>query len=460
MKTNLVKEIYSAMQPGPVTVAGWVRTIRASKDFGFIELNDGTCQKNIQVVFDRSLENFDMIEKQNVSACLIVEGDVVLTPGARQPLEIKASNIVIHGTSEPDFPIQKKKHSFEYLRTVAHLRPRTNTFTAVFRVRSVLTYAVHRFLQENGFVYIATPCITTSDCEGAGEVFRITSMDAENPPRREDGHVDWSKDFFGKEAFMTVSGQLNVEPFCWAFRKVYTFGPCFRAENSNTPRHAAEFWQVEPEMAFADLNDLMDTIEALSKYVIRYVLEHCPDELAFFDQFMEKGLIDKLHRTVESDFARIPYREALKILNESGIAFDIAPEWGTGIQTEHEKYLADEVFKRPVFVTDYPKECKSFYMRLNDDNQTVAATDLLFPGLGEIVGSSQREERYDVLIRRIHELGLKEEDYAWYLDLRRYGTCQHSGFGMGIERMMRYITGMENIRDVIPYPRTPNSAEF
>lgn len=460
MKTELVRDIYSAMQPGRVTIAGWVRTIRASKDFGFIELNDGTCQKNIQVVFDRSLENFDAVEKQNVSACLIVEGDVVLTPSARQPLEIKATNIIIHGTSEPDFPIQKKKHSFEYLRTVAHLRPRTNTFTAVFRVRSVLTYAVHRFLQENGFVYIATPCVTASDCEGAGEVFRISTMDMENPPRREDGSVDWSKDFFGKEAFMTVSGQLNVEPFCWGFRKVYTFGPCFRAENSNTPRHAAEFWQVEPEMAFADLNELMDTIEALSKYVIRYALENCPDELAFFDQFIEKGLLEKLHRTVESDFARVSYREALKILNESGIAFDIAPEWGTGIQTEHEKYLADEVFKRPVFVTDYPKECKSFYMRLNDDNETVAATDLLFPGLGEIVGSSQREERYDVLIQRIHELGLKEEDYAWYLDLRRYGTCQHSGFGMGIERMMRYITGMENIRDVIPYPRTPNSAEF
>ncbi len=460
MKTDLVRDIYGAMQPGRVTVAGWVRTIRASRDFGFIELNDGTCQKNIQVVFDRSLENFDTVEKQNVSACLIVEGDVVLTPDARQPLEIRAVNIVIHGTSEPDFPIQKKKHSFEYLRTVAHLRPRTNTFTAVFRVRSVLTYAVHRFLQENGFVYIATPCVTTSDCEGAGEVFRISSMDMENPPRGEDGRIDWSKDFFGKEAFMTVSGQLNVEPFCWGFRKVYTFGPCFRAENSNTPRHAAEFWQVEPEMAFADLNELMDTIEALSKYVIRYVLEHCPDELAFFDQFMEKGLLEKLHRTVESDFARISYREALKLLNESGIAFDIAPEWGTGIQTEHEKYLADEVFKRPVFVTDYPKECKSFYMRLNDDNETVAATDLLFPGLGEIVGSSQREERYDVLMQRIHELGLKEEDYAWYLDLRRYGSCQHSGFGMGIERMMRYITGMENIRDVIPYPRTPNSAEF
>ncbi len=460
MKTDLVKEIYGSMEEKHVTVAGWVRTIRASKDFGFIELNDGTCQKNIQVVFDRSLDNFDAVEKQNVSACLIVEGNVVLTPSARQPLEIKATNIIIHGTSEPDFPIQKKKHSFEYLRTVAHLRPRTNTFTAVFRVRSVLTYAVHRFLQENGFVYIATPCITTSDCEGAGEVFRISSMDVENPPRKEDGHVDWTKDFFGKEAFMTVSGQLNVEPFCWGFRKVYTFGPCFRAENSNTPRHAAEFWQVEPEMAFADLNELMDTIEALSKYVIRYVLEHCPDELAFFDQFMEKGLLEKLHHTVESDFARISYREALKILNESGISFDIAPEWGTGIQTEHEKYLADTVFKRPVFVTDYAKECKSFYMRLNDDNETVAATDLLFPGLGEIVGSSQREERYDILIRRIHELGLKEADYAWYLDLRRYGSCQHSGFGMGIERMMRYITGMENIRDVIPYPRTPNSAEF
>ena len=309
MKTDLVKEIYGSMEEKHVTVAGWVRTIRASKNFGFIELNDGTCQKNIQVVFDRSLDNFDAVEKQNVSACLIVEGNVVLTPSARQPLEIKATNIIIHGTSEPDFPIQKKKHSFEYLRTVAHLRPRTNTFTAVFRVRSVLTYAVHRFLQENGFVYIATPCITTSDCEGAGEVFRISSMDVENPPRKEDGHVDWTKDFFGKEAFMTVSGQLNVEPFCWGFRKVYTFGPCFRAENSNTPRHAAEFWQVEPEMAFSDLNELMDTIEALSKYVIRYVLEHCPDELAFFDQFMEKGLLEKLHRTVESDFARIRSEE-------------------------------------------------------------------------------------------------------------------------------------------------------
>ncbi|MBP5661752.1 MAG: asparagine--tRNA ligase [Clostridia bacterium] len=460
MKTDLVKDIFARGEACRVTVAGWVRTIRASKEFGFIELNDGTSQKNIQIVFDRTLENFDAVEKQNVSACLIVEGEVVLTPDARQPLEIHADKIVIHGESSPEFPIQKKKHSYEYLRSVAHLRPRTNTFTAVFRVRSVLTYAIHDFLQKNGFVYIATPCVTSSDCEGAGEVFRISTMDVNDPPRTPDGKIDWSKDFFGKQAFMTVSGQLNVEPFCWGFRKVYTFGPCFRAENSNTPRHAAEFWQVEPEMAFADLNDLMDTIEALSKYVIAYVLEHCPDELAFFDRFIEPGVIEKLQKTVSSDFARITYREALKILSESGVKFDIPAEWGTGIQTEHEKYLADEVFKRPVFVTDYPKECKSFYMRLNDDNETVAATDLLFPGLGEIVGASQREERLDMLLKRIKELGLKEEDYDWYLDLRRYGTCQHSGFGMGVERMMRFITGMENIRDVIPYPRTPNNAEF
>ena len=460
MKTDLVKTIFAEGKAAHVTVAGWVRTIRSSKDFGFIELNDGSCQRNIQVVFDRTLANYDEVEKQNVSACLIIEGDVVLTPEARQPLEIHATAITVHGESTPDFPIQKKKHSFEYLRTVAHLRPRTNTFTAVFRVRSVLTYAIHQYLQENGFVYVATPCVTTSDCEGAGEVFRISTMDVDNPPRKDDGTVDWSKDFFGKQTFMTVSGQLNVEPFIWGFRKVYTFGPCFRAENSNTPRHAAEFWQVEPEMAFADLNDLMDTIEGLSKYVIRYVLEHCPEEIKFFDTFMEKGLIEKLEHTINSDFARIPYREALDILNKSGVKFDIPAEWGTGIQTEHEKYLADEVFKRPVFVTDYPKECKSFYMRLNDDGETVAATDLLFPGLGEIVGSSQREERYDVLMQRVHELGLNEEDYKWYLDLRRFGSCQHSGFGMGVERMMRYITGMENIRDVIPYPRTPNTAEF
>ena len=460
MKTDLVKDIFAQGEARRVTVAGWVRTIRASKDFGFIELNDGTCQKNIQIVFDRSLENFDAVEKQNVSACLIAEGQVVLTPDARQPLEIRADKIVIHGESTPEFPIQKKKHSYEFLRSVAHLRPRTNTFTAVFRVRSVLTYAIHDFLQKNGFVYIATPCVTSSDCEGAGEVFRISTMDVNDPPRTPDGKIDWSKDFFGKQAFMTVSGQLNVEPFCWGFRKVYTFGPCFRAENSNTPRHAAEFWQVEPEMAFADLHDLMDTIEALSKYVIAYVLEHCPDELAFFDRFIEPGVIAKLQNTVSCDFARISYREALKILSESGVKFDIPAEWGTGIQTEHEKYLADEVFKRPVFVTDYPKECKSFYMRLNDDNQTVAATDLLFPGLGEIVGASQREERLDILLKRIDELGLKKEDYDWYLDLRRYGTCQHSGFGMGVERMMRFITGMENIRDVLPYPRTPNNADF
>jgi len=323
-----------------------------------------------------------------------------------------------------------------------------------------MTYAIHSFLQENGFVYIATPCVTTSDCEGGGEVFQITTMDAANLPRKQDGTVDWSKDFFGKKTFMTVSGQLNVEPFCWGFRKVYTFGPCFRAENSNTPRHAAEFWQVEPEMAFANLVDLMDTIEAMSKYIIRYVLEHCPSELEFFDQFMEQGLLDKLHHTVDTDFARITYAEAMDILQKSGETFEMPAEWGSGIQTEHEKYLADRVFKRPVFVTDYPKECKSFYMRLNDDQKTVAATDLLFPGLGEIVGASQREERFDVLNRRIEELKLNYDDYAWYMDLRKYGTCEHSGFGMGAERMMRYITGMENIRDVIPYPRTPNSAEF
>ncbi len=460
---NTVRQLldsYESMGGQTVALAGWARTTRASKNFGFIELNDGTAFKNVQIVFEAGLENFDEIAKTPTGSAIIVEGVLTLTPEAKQPFEIHASAVTIHGASDSSYPLQKKKHSFEYLRTIAHLRPRTNTFSAVFRVRSLMTFAIHKFLNENGFVQVTSPCITTSDCEGAGETFRITTLDMENPPRNEDGSVDFTKDFFGRESFMTVSGQLNLEPFAHAFRKVYTFGPSFRAENSNTPRHVAEFWQVEPEMAFTDLEGVMDVVEALAKYVIGYVLENAPDEMAFFNNFIEKGVIEKLEKVINSDFARVRYEDAVKMLLESGKEFDISPAWGGGIQTEHERYLSEEIFKRPVFVTDYPKEIKAFYMRQNDDGKTVAATDLLFPGIGEIVGGSQREERFDKLAQRIDELGLKQEDYWWYLELRKYGTCTHSGFGMGTERLLRFITGMENIRDVIPYPRTPKSAEF
>ena len=444
-----------------ITVAGWVRTLRTSKHLGFIELNDGTAFKNLQVVFeDNKVNNFDEIGKLNVGAAVIVKGKLLLTPEAKQPYEIHAEEIEIEGTSTPDYPLQKKKHSVEFLRTIAHLRPRTNTFSAVFRVRSVAAYAIHKFFNERGFVYAHTPLITGSDCEGAGEMFRVTTLDPQNPPLTEDGKVDFSQDFFGKPTSLTVSGQLNGECMAMAFSNIYTFGPTFRAEKSYTGRHAAEFWMIEPEMAFADLNDYMDVATDMIKYVLAYVMEQCPDEMKFFNQFYDKGLLERLQNVVDSDFVRLPYTEAVDILVKSGKKFDYPVSWGTDLQTEHERYLTEEVYKKPVFVTDYPKDIKAFYMRLNDDNKTVAAADLLVPGVGEIIGGSQREERLDVLLDRIHELGLNEEDYSWYLDLRRYGGARHAGYGLGFERLIMYMTGISNIRDVIPFPRTTGSAEF
>ena len=444
-----------------ITVAGWVRTLRTSKHLGFIELNDGTAFKNLQVVFeDNKVNNFDEIGKLNVGAAVIVKGKLLLTPEAKQPYEIHAEEIEIEGTSTPDYPLQKKKHSVEFLRTIAHLRPRTNTFSAVFRVRSVAAYAIHKFFNERGFVYAHTPLITGSDCEGAGEMFRVTTLDPQNPPLTEDGKVDFSQDFFGKPTSLTVSGQLNGECMAMAFSNIYTFGPTFRAEKSYTGRHAAEFWMIEPEMAFADLNDYMDVATDMIKYVLAYVMEQCPDEMKFFNQFYDKGLLERLQNVVDSDFVRLPYTEAVDILVKSGKKFDYPVSWGTDLQTEHERYLTEEVYKKPVFVTDYPKDIKAFYMRLNDDNKTVAAADLLVPGVGEIIGGSPREERLDVLLDRIHELGLKEEDYSWYLDLRRYGGARHAGYGLGFERLIMYMTGISNIRDVIPFPRTTGSAEF
>ena len=444
-----------------VTVAGWARTIREMKNFGFVELNDGSCFKNLQVVLDAAaLPNYKEIAGQNVGAALIVTGTVVLTPEAKQPLELKATAIAVEGTSTPDYPLQKKRHSLEYLRTIQHLRPRTNLFSATFRVRSAAAYAIHEFFQSRGFVYINTPLITGSDCEGAGEMFQVTTLDLENPPRTEDGKIDYSKDFFGKKTSLTVSGQLNAENFAMAFGDVYTFGPTFRAENSNTARHAAEFWMVEPEMAFADLNDYMDTAEAMIKYIIRYVMERCPDEMNFFNSFVDKGLKERLEHVASSDFGRVSYTEAVEILKKVNDQFDYPVEWGSDLQTEHERYLTEQVFKKPVFVTDYPKEIKAFYMRQNEDGKTVAAADCLVPGIGEIIGGSQREERLDVLEARIKELGMKTEDYWWYLDLRRYGSCKHAGFGLGFERLVMYLTGVSNIRDVLPHPRTVGNAEF
>ncbi len=444
-----------------VTVMGWARTIRDMKSFGFIELNDGSCFKNLQVVMDANvLNNYKEIAGQNVGAALIVTGTVVLTPEAKQPLEIKAAEIQVEGVSAPDYPLQKKRHSLEYLRTIQHLRPRTNLFSAAFRVRSVAAFAIHKFFQERGFVYVHTPIITGSDCEGAGEMFQVTTLDMNDPPRLEDGSVDWSKDFFGKRTSLTVSGQLNAENFAMAFGNVYTFGPTFRAENSNTQRHAAEFWMIEPEMAFADLNDYMDTAEAMIKYIINDVLERCPDEVDFFNSFVDKGLKERLLHVAGSDFGRVTYTEAVKLLQESGQDFEYPVEWGIDLQTEHERYLTEQIFKRPVFVTDYPKEIKAFYMRLNDDGKTVAAADCLVPGIGEIIGGSQREERLDLLEARMAELGLNPEDYWWYLDLRRYGSCRHAGYGLGFERMVMYLTGISNIRDVELHPRTVGNAEF
>jgi len=444
-----------------ITVMGWARTIRDMKTFGFIELNDGSCFKNLQVVMDANvLDNFKEIAGQNVGAALIVKGEVVLTPGAKQPLEIKAASIAVEGPSSPEYPLQKKRHSVEYLRTIQHLRPRTNLFSAAFRVRSVAAHAVHCFFQDRGFVYVHTPIITGSDCEGAGEMFQVTTLDVNNPPRTEDGNVDYSKDFFGKQTSLTVSGQLNAENFAMAFGNVYTFGPTFRAENSNTQRHAAEFWMIEPEMAFADLNDYMDTAEDMIKYIIRTVLEKCPDEIAFFNSFVDKGLKERLEHVAAADFGRVSYTEAVEILAKNNDKFDFKVEWGTDLQTEHERYLTEQVFQRPVFVTDYPKEIKAFYMRLNDDGKTVAAADCLVPGIGEIIGGSQREERLELLEGRIKELGMDPEDYWWYCDLRRYGSCRHAGYGMGFERMVMYLTGINNIRDTLPHPRTVGNAEF
>ena len=444
-----------------VTVMGWARTIRDMKTFGFIELNDGSCFKNLQVVMDAgALDNFKEIAAQSVGTALIVKGEVVLTPEAKQPLEVKAASIAVEGPSTPDYPLQKKRHSIEFLRTIQHLRPRTNLFSAAFRVRSVAAHAVHCFFQDQGFVYVHTPIITGSDCEGAGEMFQVTTLDLNNPPRTGDGQVDYSRDFFGRQTSLTVSGQLNAENFAMAFGNVYTFGPTFRAENSNTQRHAAEFWMIEPEMAFADLGDYMDNAEAMIKYVIKTVLEKCPDEIAFFNSFVDKGLKERLEHVASSDFARVSYTEAVEILQKNNDQFDFKVEWGCDLQTEHERYLTEQVYKRPVFVTDYPKEIKAFYMRLNDDGKTVAAADCLVPGIGEIIGGSQREERLNLLEARITELGMDPKDYWWYCDLRRYGSCRHAGYGMGFERMVMYLTGINNIRDTLPHPRTVGNAEF
>ena len=444
-----------------VTVCGWARTIRDMKTFGFIELNDGSCFRNLQVVMDAgALDNYREIAAQNVGAALIVTGVLVLTPQAKQPLEVKAETIQVEGVSSPEYPLQKKRHSVEYLRTIAHLRPRTNLFSAAFRVRSVAAHAIHCFFQDRGFVYVHTPIITASDCEGAGEMFQVTTLDVSNPPRTQDGALDYSQDFFGKRASLTVSGQLNAENFAMAFGDVYTFGPTFRAENSNTQRHAAEFWMIEPEMAFCDLAGDMDVAEDMIKYIIRTVMEKCPQEMAFFNSFVDKGLIERLEHVASSDFGRVSYTEAVELLKKNNDKFDYKVEWGCDLQTEHERYLTEQVFQRPVFVTDYPKEIKAFYMRLNDDGKTVAATDCLVPGIGEIIGGSQREERLDILEARIKELGMRPEDYWWYCDLRRYGSCRHAGFGLGFERMVMYLTGISNIRDVLPHPRTVGTAEF
>lgn len=451
---------YSELFDKNVSVSGWVRTLRSSKVFGFIELNDGTTFKNIQIVFDENLPNFNELTKITTGSSLQIEGKLIKSPGDKQPFEIQAASIEVVGLCDTNFPLQKKRHSVEYLRTIAHLRPRTNLYKAVFRVRSLLAFAIHKFFTERDFVYVHTPIITGSDCEGAGEMFSVTTLDPENILRTDDGKIDYSKDFFGKQTSLTVSGQLNVENFCMSFGKVYTFGPTFRAERSNTQRHASEFWMIEPEIAFSDLNDDMDMAEDMMKYIISYVLENAPDEMAFFNQWVDKTLLERLNFLVNSDFGRVTYTEAVEELVKSGQKFEFKPEWGKDLQTEHEKYLTEHVYKKPVFVTDYPKDIKAFYMRMNDDGKTVAAMDLLVPGVGEIIGGSQREERLENLEKRIQEMGLNKDDYWWYLELRKFGTNKHCGFGLGFERAVMYITGVENIRDVIPFPRTPKNAEF
>ena len=443
-----------------VTIGGWVRSIRDSKTFGFIVVNDGSFFENLQVVYHDNMENFGEISKLNVGAAIIVKGTLVATPQAKQPFEIQATEVVVEGTSAPDYPLQKKRHSFEYLRSIAHLRPRTNTFQAVFRVRSLTAYAIHKFFQERGFVYVHTPLITGSDCEGAGEMFQVTTLDMNNVPKNADGTVDYSKDFFGKETNLTVSGQLNGETYAQAFRNIYTFGPTFRAENSNTTRHAAEFWMIEPEIAFADLEDDMILAENMLKYVIRYVMENAPEEMNFFNSFVDKGLLDRLNHVINSEFGHVTYTEAVELLEKNNDKFDYKVFWGCDLQTEHERYLTEEIFKKPVFVTDYPKEIKAFYMKMNEDNKTVAAMDCLVPGIGEIIGGSQREDDIEKLEKRMDELGLKKEDYDFYLDLRKYGSTRHSGFGLGFERCVMYLTGMGNIRDVIPFPRTVKNCDL
>ncbi len=463
-KLTAVKRLYeeaTALGGTTVTVGGWARSIRDSRAFGFIDLYDGSCFKTVQVVFEREkIGNYDEIASQNVGAALIVTGKLELTPGAKQPFEIKAEKVEIEGTSTPDYPLQKKRHTVEYLREIAYLRPRTNLFSAVFRVRSEAAYAIHSFFHDRGFVYVHTPLITASDCEGAGEMFRVTTLDLENPPKTEDGKVDYSQDFFGRSANLTVSGQLEGETYAMAFGNVYTFGPTFRAENSNTARHAAEFWMIEPEIAFADINDCMKLAWDMIRHIIRHVLDTCPAEIEFFNNFVDKGLTERLNTLVNSDCREVKYTEAIEILEKSGEPFKYPVSWGMDLQTEHERYLTEKVFGAPIFVTDYPKEIKSFYMRLNDDGKTVAAMDLLVPGVGEIIGGSQREERYDLLMQRIKELGMREEDYSWYLNLRRFGGARHAGYGLGFERIIMYLTGVSNIRDVIPYPRTVGSAEY
>ena len=462
-KSILVKSLYRETDQyteKEVVISGWIRTLRASNAFGFIEVNDGSFFKNVQIVFDNNISNFKEVSKLPISSSIKVVGTLVLTPDAKQPFEIQAKEVVIEGMSDSDYPLQKKRHTFEYLRSIAHLRPRSNAFSAVFRVRSVAAYAIHKFFQDQGFVYTHTPIITGSDCEGAGEMFRVTTLDINETPKTEEGSIDFSKDFFGKESNLTVSGQLNAECYALAFRNVYTFGPTFRAENSNTARHAAEFWMIEPEISFADLKDDMELAEDMLKYVIKYVMEECPEELDFFNQFIDKGLLERLNHVVSSDFGKVTYTEAVQILKDCGKTFDYPVEWGIDLQTEHERYLTEEIFKKPVFVTDYPKEIKAFYMRLNEDGKTVAAMDCLVPGIGEIIGGSQREERLDVLTKRMDELNLAQEDYWWYLELRKYGETKHAGFGLGFERLIMYITGMSNIRDVIPFPRTTGQSEF
>ena len=443
-----------------ISIQGWVKTVRDSKTFGFIELNDGTFFKNVQIVFTDALSNFESIKKLTLSSAIKVTGKFVLTQNAKQPFEIQATQIEILSLADNSYPLQKKRHSFEYLRRISHLRPRTNTFHAVFRVRSVLAYAIHKFFQEKGFVYVHTPILTGSDAEGAGEMFNVNSFDLNNIPKLENGNVDFSKDFFGKPTHLTVSGQLNAETFAESFGNVYTFGPTFRAENSNTVKHAAEFWMIEPEFCFADLTDMMDLAEEMIKYIFKYVIDNCPEEMEFFNQFIDKGLLERLNHVITSDFVRISYTDAIKELEKHNDKFEYKVSWGVDLQTEHERYLCEEIFKKPVFVTDYPKDIKAFYMKQNPDGKTVAATDLLVPGIGEIIGGSQREENYEKLLNRMKELNMPIEEYEWYLDLRKYGSCVHSGYGLGFERAIMYLTGMQNIRDVIPFPRTPKNCEF